>query len=447
MAAFPQNARIAANRFGQGMRPDEAEHIARDAKAWLRQQIDAPYSPPALFSKQPRSGSLLSQLAEMARSKDPEAMKMLRRNAREQMLVDGSLRMLHAVITPASFSERLVHFWSNHFSVSVKNAQLTTLIGGYEREAIRPHVNGNFADMLLAVAQHPAMLIYLDNQNSFSPDSRMGKRGKRGLNENLAREILELHTLGVNGGYSQADVQALARLITGWSVDRSTGGFTFRAAGHDNTHVTLLGKTYAASNKAAQSRGESALRDIALHPATAKHLATKLARHFVADAPPQAVIDRLAQAYLQSNGDLRAVYHALVDAAEAWQPAPAKFKSSAELVISAARLANAQQDFAPEYFLNSFRELGNTPFTADSPAGFPDTAAELLGSDVVMRRIGWAAYAAKQLLNPRSIAPDSAAHRNFGDTLRPDTYHTITSTEDREQAYALLFASPDFQWR
>lgn len=449
MAKLSAQARIAANRFGLGLRPDEATRIASDPKAWLHAQADAPFRMPDVFAKQPKSGYLLPQFLEMNNAKNQEGLKTLRRAAKDALLTETALRMLHAVQTPASFHERLVHFWSNHFSVSTKSAQVVNVISGYEREAIRPHVNGRFEDMLLAVAQHPAMLMYLDNERSFSPDSKMGKNGKKGLNENLAREILELHTLGVGGGYAQTDVIALARLITGWSLDRSVGSFVFRAQAHDTQPVTLLGKTYAPADKLFKNkaRGEEALRDIARHPATARFVATKLARHFVADNPPPAAIDRLAQVFHSSGGDLRAMYHALIDLPEAWQPAPAKFKSSAELIVSAARLANAWQDFPPQYFANSFRELGNAPFTADSPAGFPDTATELLGSDVMMRRINWAPYAAKQLLSERSLAPDSAAHTAFGDTLSAATYHTITSTEDREQAYAFLFASPDFQRR
>lgn len=449
MARLTDEGRIAANRFGLGLRPDHIDRMPTSPKAWLKAQIDEPYRLPPMLARIPSATANMGEMQAMQRDKNEEALKKLRRESRRAYVQASATRLHHAVLTEHDFRERLVHFWVNHFSISDKNAAQINLIIDYELQAIRPHVTASFADMLIAVAQHPAMLLYLDNATSFSPNSRVGRRRNKGLNENLAREILELHSLGVQGGYTQNDVLALAKLITGWSINRETASFQFRALTHEPDNITLLGKTYPTRplNKDRLARGEEALRDIARHPSTAQFIATKLARHFIADNPPASAVTALADTFRATGGNLQAVYHTLIDLPEAWGTGQPKLKSSTELVISAARLANAGDALANRYFLTSLKELGNAPFTADSPAGFPDTAQELLGSDVVMRRISWAPYAAKQVFSNASIAPDSAAHRALGDVLSDTTYHTITSTEDRKEAYAFLFASPEFQRR
>ncbi len=225
---------------------------------------------------------------------------------------------LRMSLEPAiGFGERLVLFWSNHFCVSVAKGQITrATAGALEREAIRPHVFGRFADMLLAVEKHPAMLFYLDNRQSVGPGSRAARNRNVGLNENLAREILELHTLGVDGGYTQADVTALARIITGWSFVGAgerlgpAGSFVFVANRHEPGEQLLLGKRYSDTGV---EQGETALRDIARHPSTATHVARKLVRHFIsADAPPPAMIEHLAKVFRDTDGDLAEVSRALV---------------------------------------------------------------------------------------------------------------------------------------
>src|SRR5262252_798402 len=247
---------------------------------------------------------------------------------------EAMARFQRAVQAPVGFVERLVHFWSNHFCVSAaKGGFVRACAGSFEREAIRPHVLGRFTDMLKAVESHPAMLFYLDNAQSFGPQSPAGQRRQRGLNENLAREILELHTLGVNGGYTQADVTALARIITGWTFAGregrigEPGTFVFFALAHEPGDHELLGKTYPAGG---MEQGESVLADLARHPATARHVATKLARHFVADEPPATLVDRLAKVFRDSDGDLKALAAALIDADEAWSVALAKMRTPEE---------------------------------------------------------------------------------------------------------------------
>ncbi|MBL8157578.1 MAG: DUF1800 domain-containing protein, partial [Anaerolineae bacterium] len=228
----------------------------------------------------------------------------------------------------APFLERLVWFWSNHFTISVLKQRMIFVAGGYEREAIRPNVLGRFEDLLIATVRHPAMLLYLDNAFSIGPDSPAGRFTGRGLNENHAREILELHTLGVNGGYTQTDVIELARVLTGWSVDRqgtdNDNGFKFFPNRHQPGTKTLLGKTYA---EAGEAEGRQALIELARHPSTARHIATKLARHFIADEPPPQAVARLERVFRDTGGDLKAMAIAIVDEPAAWQPSLTKMRT------------------------------------------------------------------------------------------------------------------------
>ena len=256
---------------------------------------------------------------------------------------EASARIDAAVNAPIGFAERLVWFWSNHFCISAD--KVPSMAGGYEREAIRPHVLGRFADMLLAVEGHPAMLFYLDNAASIGPNSVAGINRSRGLNENLAREILELHTLGVRTGYSQDDVTRFAKVLTGWTLlqvganPEHGGEFTFNRLIHEPGPQTIMDKTYA---DAGLDQGRAVLADLARHPATAEHVGYKLARHFVADEPPPALAARLAQTFRDSDGDLKAVARALVLAPEAWSMERPKLKRPSEWRIAGYRAAGLE---------------------------------------------------------------------------------------------------------
>ena len=254
---------------------------------------------------------------------------------------EAAARYEAAVGADIGFVERLVWFWSNHFCISADKD--IAMVGAYEREAIRAHVLGRFADMLVAVESHPAMLYYLDNVRSMGANSIAGINGDKGLNENLAREILELHTLGVRSGYSQADVTSFANVLTGWTstdaADPAHGGeFLFNKRLHEPGEQTVLGKFYAQSGV---DQGRAVLADLARHTATAQHIAQKLARHFVADEPPPPLVAKLAKAFMDSDGNLKAVAKALVTADEAWTPARTKLKRPSEWIVSMLRLTNA----------------------------------------------------------------------------------------------------------
>jgi uncharacterized protein (DUF1800 family) len=357
-------------------------------------------------------------------------------------------RLQRAMISDCGFTERLVTFWSNHFCISANKGELARIwAGSFEREAIRPHVLGRFSDMLKAVEQHPAMLFFLDNQQSLGPDSRAGQNRKRGLNENLAREIMELHTLGVGGGYTQDDVTSLARIITGWTFAGrqgqlgSPGTFVFNENAHQPGEQRLLGKTYADSGLA---QGEAALADIARHPSTAKFIATKFARHFVADDPPQALVARLQEAFRKSDGDLRLLAATLVDSDEAWRAPPTKIRSPYEYLVAAGRLL-AQIPDEPSRYLGGLNLLGQPLWTPAGPNGFADTNAAWAAPEGMKLRLDIAAQIASRLgdnVDPRELLELVAA-----DAASVETRRTIERAETRQQALALLLMSPEFQRR
>ena len=357
-------------------------------------------------------------------------------------------RLQRAVIADCGFTERLVVFWSNHFCISAGKGGLARMwAGSFEREAIRPHVLGRFADMLKAVEQHPAMLFFLDNQQSLGPESRAGQERKRGLNENLAREIMELHTLGVGGGYSQDDVTSLARIITGWSFAGrqgklgTPGSFVFNADAHQPGPQRLLGKVYQDDGVA---QGEAALADIARHPSTAQFIATKFARHFTSDDPPPALVARLREVFGTSDGDLGALAVALVDYDEAWQPPLTKMRSPYEYLVATGRLLARIPD-EPSRYLGGLSVLGQPLWSPAGPNGFPDTNAAWAAPEGMKLRLDVAAQVASRLgdnIDPRELLEMAAA-----DAASPETRRTVERAESRQQALALLLMSPEFQRR
>ena len=388
-----------------------------------------------------------------------------------QLLAEGAARWQVALNVPIGFDERIVRFWSNHFAVSVDKRAALLYAAPMEREVIRPLAFGRFQDLLLGVETHPAMLRYLDNAASIGPDSRFGARAtafesaaaaqpkrKAGLNENLAREILELHTLGVNGGYTQADVTELARAITGWSTQGprdgrfggglsgatpdSTTGFIYRENTHEPGARTILGKRYA---EGGMEQGRSVLADLALNPATAKHLSFKLARHFVADQPPPKLVQHMAVAYLESGGDLRALYLAMLQGDEAWSPEARKFRTPDDFLLAALRALGTRQVEDVRRIAGLLARLGQPSFVPRSPAGFADTADAWIGPDALWKRIQTAEELS--LHAPRSLVPAQVARDALGSRLDAATAQAIARADSPTQALALLFASPDFQWR
>ncbi len=449
------DAAIAATRFGLGARGTEIADPPADPRAALKAQLAASSAFDAgdLVSSAEALTTALAALRAPRRTPpetppdDPTDDPRAKLAPVLDIYADEiAARTRFAATTTAGFRERLVRFWSNHFTVAAVKPPLLALAGAFEREAIRPHVAGRFADMLLAAESHPAMLIYLDNHISVGPATRVATRRNLGLNENLARETLELHTLGVDGGYSQADVEELAKAITGWTVggrhvgrDRS-GEFVFAAPMHEPGARRVLGRRYADGGV---DQGRAILDDLARHPATARHVATKLARHFVADAPDAASVAALERVFLDTDGDLGAVSAAVVDLDAAWAPAQRKMKTSEEFLISAMR-ALAIPALPPRRLGGVFRALGQRPFAAPSPAGWPDDAAAWAGPDAIKKRLEWAAAVAARV-GPRR--PESFLDNALGDLASAATRQAVARAESGAQGLALALMSPEFQRR
>ena len=360
-------------------------------------------------------------------------------------LAEAKARIQAALGAEIGFLERLVWFWSNHFCVSADKGNVRQICGAYEREVIRANVLGRFSDMLLAAESHPAMLIYLDNARSIGPGSIAGLRQKRGLNENLAREILELHTLGVRTVYTQEDVTRFANVITGWTFvpfrqDPVRGGeFEFNPRMHQPGGQTVIGRSYP---DAGMQQGRDVLAVLARHPATAKHVAAKLARHFVADEPPPALVERLAKRFLATQGDLKEVTKALVAAPEAWEAPRAKLKRPGEWVVGMLRAAGiTPPDIGP--VMQAHNLLGEPLWRPSAPKGFADESAPWL--DGLAQRLDIANQFARRLgaeADPREV---------FEQALAPlassETRQAVLRAESRPQALALLFMAPEFQRR
>ena len=463
-----REAVIAVNRFGLGASAGELAAAANDPRGWLAAQASKPAPEyPAFADLAPSSEALkefprwLMKLrraradAKAAMQEDGQpAPRGVEEKFRDHflpiMLKEVGARLAVAASTPVPFHERLVWFWSNHFTVSAEKPVIFAVVGSFEREAIRPHVGGRFVDMLLASSKHPAMILYLDNNLSVKPGWKPPPRAERlnlpratGLNENLAREILELHTLGVNGGYTQADVTTFARVLTGWTVGgMANPGFTFNAARHDAGPKTILGRTYAQEGIA---QGEAVLRDLAAHPSTAGYVATRLARHFIADDPPPAAVERIARAFRDSGGSLPSVHAALLACPEAWDAQLTKLKSPIEYVVSCLRALPAAREAKPEALFLALHEMGQRPFFAPSPQGWPDTAPAWAGADALWKRIEWAGLLAARAGS--GIDPLALARASYGDAVSEPTSLAIARAESRQQGLALWLASPEFQRR
>jgi uncharacterized protein (DUF1800 family) len=513
------HATIAVNRFGLGARPGDIEAVAHDPKGWLLAQLVPETVLPAPLAALPSTLDDLSafprwttELARKGRAQglDPALLRpaegmgaapagaaqgapAMARESAGPMSSAGALsvesefrrtfgprqavalkaRFEVAVGTDRPFFERLVHFWSNHFVVSGAKPGAIALPPSFERDVIRPHVTGRFVDMLLASTRHPAMLIYLDNWLSIGPNSALGRNPtlrqaaaqrdfaipqSRGLNENLAREILELQTMGVRSGYSQADVTNFAKVITGWTVARpprapyaqlmwqgrlnGRGLFDFDPEAHEPGAHNVLGELFAQSGVA---QGEAVLQRLAAHPATASFIAGKLARHFISDNPPAGVVARLADRFRATGGDLAQVCSMLLDSAEAFAQPLQKFKTPEEYLVSAARGLPASGMEAAN-LQRSLANLGQVVYNPPGPNGWPDLEAEWLGADAVWKRLLWANDTAQRAAAAQ-LQPAALARQLLGAALSSATLQAIERAESPVQALTLLLASAEFQRR
>jgi uncharacterized protein (DUF1800 family) len=489
-------ASIAINRFGYGFSPGSS--LPDDPRRNLLRQMEAFDPAPAAIAARLGTRAKTGEMIELLRRlrQDTRAMtaldepaasamapamagEMTRQEARaaaleglppeyrkkvieaRRMLADDvAVRVNLAVASRTPMAERLVHFWSNHFSVAVGKPGTQFEAGPHEFTAIRPHVFGRFSDMLKAAVLHPAMLIYLDQFQSVGPNApltqRRARRGgddqqrQRGLNENLAREVLELHTLGVSGGYSQTDVTELARALTGWTVPGigragrfakgQRSGAAFVALAHEPGARRVLGRSYPPGEA---KQALAILDDLAAHPATARHIATKFARHFAGDTPPPALIGRLEADFLKSGGDLASLTRTLIEAPEAWVAGPVKFRTPFEWLVAALRLTGAQA-LPAQRIVAGLTQLGQAPWGAPSPSGYDDIAASWAGPDALVRRVEMAERLARNVPQDGVIARAEAV---FPGALGEPTLTQLQRAESGQQALALLLVSPEMMRR
>ena len=487
-------AAIAAHRFGFGPRPGDLAVIAGDPRGWVKDQLRRRAPEPAaiaalpaaeddllaygrwLASRRLRNGNPQAMEAAEEAGVSEEQMRALsledsfREAFRQRYITAVNARIIAAATSETPVIERLVHFWGNHFTVSALKPVAVALPPSFERDVARGHVQGRFAAMLTASCRHPGMIIYLDNAVSVGPNSVAGRTGRgaprapggngarvRDINENLAREVLELHTMGVGAGYTQGDVQALAAILTGWTVDRprprdyltdrvgtrrGDALFQFDEGLHEPGAKTLLGETYPEDGVA---QGEAALTALARRPETARFLSFKLARHFLADDPPPAVTARMAQAYLDSDGDLPTTLEALVDSPEAWTAPLQKFRRPEDYLIALLRSLNLSA--LPEgAAIAALTTMGQRPYAAPGPDGWDDTEAGWIGADQIWKRVEYASALAERVARA-DVSALALAEACLGPLTSAATRQALQRAESPAQALTLLFASPEMQRR
>ncbi|KEO88398.1 hypothetical protein EH30_03175 [Erythrobacter sp. JL475] len=482
-------ASIALNRFGYGLK--RAQSIPDDPARYLLGQMDAYDPSPAILAGRAdntaKPGEILQMLrrlrqqrqmqaseseadmaamTERARGSDPlnglpPEVRQSYMAAGQTLRRDVAIRTNMTVASDTPMMERLVHFWSNHFSVSAQKPGTHYLVADHEFQAIRPFVLGRFSDMLKAAVLHPAMLLYLDQFQSVGPNSRFMQMrarrrqgdqggGPRGLNENLAREILELHTLGVDGGYSQGDVTEFARALTGWSIEGlgrferftqgQANGAAFVEVAHEPGNRTIMGRSY---RDGGARQALEILDDLATHPSTARFVATKLARHFGGDDPPASLINRLEADFLETGGDLASLTRALIEAPEVWPAEPVKFRQPFEWLVSVLRLTGVE-NLDARRIPGALNEIGQLPWRAPSPAGYDDLAGSWAGPDALFRRVELAERIAR---NAPADDVMERAQTAFPGALSDNTRIWLSRAESGTQALGLLLVSPEMMRR
>jgi uncharacterized protein (DUF1800 family) len=442
-------AHIATARFGLGAAPGEMDAARPDPRAWLLAQLAAVPSVPELEAAIPGAAAALETTIEQQRTQpDPNPVTQAFR-------ANNAALVMHWSTTQAPFLERLAMFWTNHLCASIRGGNTGALLGDYFLRAVRPHVLSPFKTMLLAATRHPAMLRYLDNHLSVGPNSQFGQRQRAraeaepgmmmgamrgGLNENLAREILELHTVSPAAGYSQDDVTEFARVLTGWTAGNpGPSPFLFRAATHEPGPKTVLGRSFPEG----EAGGIAALEFLATHPATYRHLATKLVRHFVADEPPQAAVARIEAVLANSGGDLGQAARALVALQEAWARPLAKLRTPSDFVLAALRATDSPM--APPARVGAMFTLGQPLFAAPAPNGWPDTASAWTAPEALLRRIEWATQLANRLPSPPD--PRALLEATLGEAADAPLVAAVRGAPTVRDGIMLVLASPAFQRR
>ena len=469
---------IASMRFGYGL---DIKRSNPQHKSDLLSHIATPERIPTALQSRPSVDDRIAKrdvIKSEGQGKSAKEKQKFARRSRQylknQLKIDAHMRLIAAVETSTPFFERLVFFWADHFSVSAKNPDVAMVALDYENTAIRPHVDGTFRDMLHAVTAHPAMLMFLDNHLSVGPNSRYIQNRKKknlplgkqkGLNENLGRELLELHTLGVTGGYTQADVTNASRLLTGWTVDKSRGHFRFRPEYAEPAPTVILGKKYGAK-KPLKSHMEKLLDDLAVHPKTALYVCGKLARHFIADSPPKHCIDKLVDTFLKTGGDLPSVYKALLDMPESWDTFGQKTKRPFDHIVSGIkatgldsklllpRMDNNKNGVRPSNFsVGAMFALDQILYHVPGPNGWADTAEAWISPQGLTFRLKWAMRIAGYSASKKGYIHNNKAklQKTFEACLgkSPDKMSNIlvTGAPNRRDSIVLALTNPTFTRR
>lgn len=440
-------AAIAASRFGYGARPGQLAAISADPSGWLMSQVSGAPEPSPELSALPDSRMHAAALLA-AHAAGPGAVRVHRREAQATFEREARAHMAHALSSRAPFRERLVRFWSNFFGITATDPKSLSLAFAFEREVVRPNLTGSYATMLTEAVRHPAMLLAFENSGSFGNYSDAGLGGGSGLNAALANHILSRLTIADEAAYTNRDIIELTKMLTGWSVagpqEGAPGSFVFREALHQPQGKFFLNRAYPA---AGALEAEAALDALTRREATARNLATRMARAVLADTPSEYVIDSMVSGYAGGGNSLRGLVKGMIDAPEAWKPEGTKAKSPEDLVLSVAR----SLDYGPSMAgvaLRSLRALGQAPKRAPVVAGWPDLDAAWMAPQQMIERVQWVAAAAADRVSVLGRTPiPEFALSILGPLLRPSTYRRLSVTRDRAEALGLLFASPEFQRR
>ncbi|TCA14809.1 DUF1800 domain-containing protein [Rhizobium leguminosarum bv. viciae] len=496
---------MAAIRFGYGFRPGEAPPDSKDELIGQLRKAAAATPDFPLGGPDMRHQAILSLQAQLQQIRQDaktvtddttqrEMRKGVQRQAQQQFQHDANLRLMQAVLSPYGFYERLATFWTDHFSTSAnKSLPMRLIVPLYEAEAIRPFISGKFGDLLRSATAHPAMLIYLDQADSLGPDSAGGIKRNKGLNENLGRELLELHTLGAGSGYTQADVTAAAMVLTGLTIDRKEMDIAFRPNISEPGAHEVLGVSYGGRRRSRDDYLDM-LDDLALHPKTAAHISRKLAVHFIADQPDEGMVSDMAEAWKKTDGDLTAVYTAMLDHPAAWRDEGAKARQPFDYVVTGLRALNAgpvngvvgsflaanqqgtdEGDMAAntpgmagspvptdpagearEKRLKAFqtaralgqgalRRMGQPIWLPPSPAGFEEGFSAWITGSQLAERLAWARRAAAQF--GRDEDPREFLKSTLADAARDETIRVVSQAPNKISGLTLVLASPEFNRR
>lgn len=458
--------RVALTRFGLGITPTDAANMAGKPIRWLYRQTEGP----AAYALQPfdhatwrRVTSWYSDL-HLRRRQLGDKRRAASSEAAKDRLEEERIRAIRALgdrvtaqkwrhyqrqlmlfaRTEEPVKERLVQFWLNHFAMNENKHKLVEFHMPYfERQVVRQNLNGRFADMLFAATTHPAMLVYLDNQKSVGPNSLIGQSNGKGLNENLGRELLELHSLGVAGGYDQDDVIGAAKVLTGWRFNIATGQPVFQDKAHEPGAHQVLGQRYGGDPS---ERLRQLSEDLAMNEATARHLAYKLVQHFGADTPREEDVDAVSAAYLASGGDLGETYRAVFRCRSLWHGERQKIKQPWEVVATTLHMTGFVPDRTQtEHAAGLQAGMGQPVYQAPGPQGWYDRKADWSDAGSLVWRVKWAAYAADWLEGEDGRMPLG----DLIDVIDPPlpARRTIAQAQTPQRKLALLFANPSFQWR